>query len=98
MESIVIRPWLPSPLRTASGLKSGPKKVFPTVVVANAVVVVFLAPPPPGVLLGVSASEPRLSSTVVVVTGAAAAAAADSGAVAGEAEVAESRPPFLFFR
>ena len=56
-----MRPWLPSPRRTASGLKSGPKKVFPTVVadadaVDVTVAVVFLAPP--GVLLGVSASEP----------------------------------------
>ena len=56
----VLRPWLPSPRRTASGLKSGPKKVFPTVVAdadaVDATVAVFLAPP--GVLFGVSASEP----------------------------------------
>ena len=93
------RPWLPSPRRTDSGLKSGPKKVFPAVVVVVGVIAdvadVFVVFRAPGVLLGVSASEPRLSSI------AAAADAADGGPVAGEAaktEVAESMPPFLFLR
>ena len=91
-----MRPWLPSPRITASGLKSGPKKVLPTVVAEADAVVVFLAPPAPGVLLGVSASEPRLSSIAAI----GVATAADGGPVvdAGEAVVAESRPPFLFLR
>ena len=89
LKCVVVRPWLPSPRRTASGLKSGPKNVFPTVVADADVVVVFLAP---GVLLGVSASEPRLSST------AAATATPDGGPVAGEAEAAQRMPPFRFLR
>ena len=69
--------------------------MLPTVVAEADAVVVFLAPPAPGVLLGVSASEPRLSSIAVIGAGAA-----DDGPVvdAGEAVVAESRPPFLFLR